>query len=79
MRLSLSWTSRRNWMSVAGALFIGGATGYVQTNLTAGLSGAMPWKQIIIGAAVMGGLSIFHLAQVPESTPSSNEKDGGKV
>jgi hypothetical protein len=75
MKFSLKWTSIENWLSVIGATFVGGATGYVEANLQAGLSGATPWKQIAIGAGVMGVVAVVHLAQIPKSSPSSSAAD----
>lgn len=75
MRFSLKWTSVENWLSVIGATFVGGATGYVEANLSAGLSGATPWKQIVIGAGVMGVIALIHLAQIPKLSSSSSAAD----
>lgn len=63
--MNLSWIGLRNWLSVAGATFAGGAAGYLQANMTAGFTGALPWKQIGLGAAMAGLVAIAHLAQVP--------------
>ncbi len=69
--MKLSWTTLENWLSVAGMTALGGAVGYLQANMTAGLTGQVPWKQIAVGALLAGTAAVVHLAQVP---PQSQEK-----
>ena len=63
--MTLSWVTLRNWLSVGGSVFAGGAIGYLQANLSAGFTGALPWKQIAIGAGMAGLVAVVHLAQIP--------------
>ncbi len=72
MNFSLSWTTARHWLSVAGSVFIGGAAGYVQALLTAGKLTSLPYKQIAIGAVLAGLLAIGHLGQIPGRPSDTN-------
>ena len=65
MKFSVSWAKLENWLSVAGSAFVGAGIGYVQADLTQAITGAMPWKQIVIGAVAAGAIAVAHLAQVP--------------
>jgi len=73
--MKLSWTTLENWLSLAGATFLGGAVGYLQADLTPGAlaSGAIPWKQVIIGAILTGAVAVAHLAQVPQSSQQKGQ------
>lgn len=63
-RMSLRWTTWKNWLSVAVWTFIGGAAMYLSvadadTVLT-------HWKRFAIGAALAGVIAVAHLGQIPK-------------
>jgi hypothetical protein len=76
---SLRWIKLCHGLSVAAAMFLGGASSYILPWVNGVVPPASQWKGIAVGAVLAGIVAVAHLAQVPkkpsESSESSDSRD----